>query len=142
MAGPQEAVMQVQLAEGYKVNLDDLKERIRDTMKKAMPDVKLSFEPIELTDKILSQGSPTPIEIALIGKNKKQNQGTRIKVINQLKTVPYLRDVQIAQSFRYPSININIDRVRAAELGVSINDISRTLPLRPLHHVLPKKITG
>jgi multidrug efflux pump subunit AcrB len=41
--------------------------------------------------------------------------------------VPYLRDVQIAQSFRYPSISINIDRVRAAELGVSINDISRTL---------------
>ena len=127
MAGPQEAVMQVSLNENYKVNLDDLKERIRDTMKKALPDVKLTFEPIELTDKILSQGSPTPIEIALTGKNKKQNQAYAYKVINQLKTVPYLRDVQIAQSFRYPSIRINIDRVRAAELGVSVNDISRTL---------------
>src|SRR6202012_3288460 len=102
MAGPQEAVMQVQLAEDYKVNLDELKERIRDTMKKAMPDIKLSFEPIELTDKILSQGSPTPIEIAVTGKNKKQNQAYAYKVINQLKSVPYLRDVQIAQSFRYP----------------------------------------
>ena len=127
MAGPQEAVMQVSLNENYKVNLDDLKERIRDTMKKALPNVKLTFEPIELTDKILSQGSPTPIEVALTGKNKKQNQAYAYKVISQLKTVPYLRDVQIAQSFRYPSISINIDRVRAAELGVSINDISRTL---------------
>jgi len=127
MAGPQESVMQVSLNENYKVNLDELKERIRDTMKKAMPNVKLSFEPIELTDKILSQGSPTPIEIALTGKNKKQNQAYAYKVIDHLKSVPYLRDVQIAQSFRYPSISINIDRVRAAELGVSINDISRTL---------------
>ena len=127
MAGPQESVMQVSLNENYKVNLDELKERIRDTMKKAMPNVKLSFEPIELTDKILSQGSPTPIEIALTGKNKKQNQAYAYKVIDQLKSVPYLRDVQIAQSFRYPSISINIDRVRAAELGVSINEISRTL---------------
>jgi multidrug efflux pump subunit AcrB len=127
MAGPQESVMQISLNENYKVNLDELKERIRDTMKKAMPNVKLSFEPIELTDKILSQGSATPIEIALTGKNKKQNQAYAYKVINQLKSVPYLRDVQIAQSFRYPSIRINIDRVRAAELGVSINDISRTL---------------
>jgi multidrug efflux pump subunit AcrB len=127
MAGPQESVMQVSLNENYKVNLDELKERIRDTMKKAMPNVKLSFEPIELTDKILSQGSSTPIEIALTGKNKKQNQAYAYKVIDQLKSVPYLRDVQIAQSFRYPSISINIDRVRAAELGVSINDISRTL---------------
>lgn len=127
MAGPQESVMQVQLAESYKVNLDELKERIRDAMKKAMPDIKLSFEPIELTDKILSQGSPTPIEVAVTGKNKKQNVDYAYKVINQLKSIPYLRDVQIAQSFRYPAININIDRVRAAELGVSINDISRTL---------------
>ncbi|MBS1523068.1 MAG: efflux RND transporter permease subunit [Bacteroidetes bacterium] len=127
MAGPQEAVMQVSLNENYKVNLDDLKERIRDTMKKALPNVRISFEPIELTDKILSQGSTTPIEVALTGKNKKQNQEYAQKVIKQLKTVPYLRDIQIAQSYKYPSVRINIDRVRAAELGVSINDISRTL---------------
>ena len=44
-----------------------------------------------------------------------------------MDSIPYLRDVQIAQSYKYPSININIDRVRAAELGVSVSDISRTL---------------
>jgi multidrug efflux pump subunit AcrB len=127
MAGPQEAVMQVSLVESYKVNLDDLKERFRAAMKKALPDVQVSFEPIELTDKILSQGSPTPIEVALTGKNKKQNVDYAYKVVKKLDSINYLRDVQIAQSFKYPSISINIDRVRAAELGVSINDISRTL---------------
>jgi len=35
--------------------------------------------------------------------------------------------VQIAQSFQYPAINIDIDRTRAAELGVGVGDISRTL---------------
>ncbi|MDB5144128.1 MAG: Multidrug efflux pump subunit AcrB [Mucilaginibacter sp.] len=127
MAGPQEAVMQVQLAEGYKVNLDDLKERFRNAMKKEMPDIKMSFEPIELTDKILSQGSPTPIEVALTGKNKLQNQEFAAKIVNKLNGINYLRDVQIAQSFKYPAINIDIDRVRAAELGVGVADISRTL---------------
>ena len=127
MAGPQEAVMQVQLAESYKVNLDDLKERFRNAMKKALPDVKISFEPIELTDKILSQGSPTPIEVAFTGKNKKQNVIFADKLIRKLESINYLRDVQIAQSYKYPSIDINIDRTRAAELGVSVNDISRTL---------------
>jgi len=127
MAGPQEAVMQVQLAESYKENLDHLKERFRNAMKKELPGLKISFEPIELTDKILSQGSPTPIEIALTGKNKKQNVLYAGKLIEQLNKISYLRDVQIAQSYKYPSIDINIDRVRAAELGVSINDISRTL---------------
>jgi multidrug efflux pump subunit AcrB len=127
MAGPQEAVMQVSLTEDYKVNLDDLKERFRQAMHKQLPAVKLSFEPIELTDKILSQGSPTPIEVALTGKDKKQNVIYAYKVMKVLDSIKYLRDVQIAQSFKYPSINIDIDRVRAAELGVGVSDISRTL---------------
>jgi multidrug efflux pump subunit AcrB len=127
MAGPQEAVLQVNLVEDYKENLDDLKERFRIAMKKANPSVMLSFEPIELTDKILSQGSPTPIEVAISGKNKKQNIAIAFKVLNKLKKIDYLRDVQIGQSFKYPAININIDRVRAAEQGVTVNDISRSL---------------
>ncbi|MGZ3756732.1 MAG: efflux RND transporter permease subunit [Mucilaginibacter sp.] len=127
MAGPQEAVLQVNLAEDYKVNLDELKERFRHAMKKAQPGIMLSFEPIELTDKILSQGSPTPVEVAIYSKNKKQNIAYAFKVLDKLKKIDYLRDVQIGQSFKYPSININIDRVRAAELGVSVNDVSRSL---------------
>jgi len=127
MAGTQEAVLQVNLAEGYKVNLDELKERFRAGMKKAEPGVLLSFEPIELTDKILSQGSPTPIEVAVSGKDKKQNIVFASKVLDKLNKIPYLRDVQIGQSYKYPTIDIKIDRVRAAELGVTVNDISRSL---------------
>src|ERR1700761_282679 len=127
MAGPQEAVLQVNLVEDYKVNLDDLKERFRHAMKVAEPSVALSFEPIELTDKILSQGSPTPIEVAISGKNKAQNIAFAFKVLDKLKQINYLRDVQIGQSFKYPAININIDRIRAAQQGVSVNDISRSL---------------
>jgi multidrug efflux pump subunit AcrB len=127
MAGSHESVMQVKLVDSYKVDLDDLKERFRVEMKKEMPSVKLSFEPIELTDKILSQGSPTPIEVVIASKNKPQNIQWATKVLARLKQINYLRDVQIGQSFKYPSINIDIDRVRAAELGASINDISRSL---------------
>lgn len=127
MAGPQEAVMQISLTEDYKVNLDDLKEKIRYQVAKQIPGVRLSFEPIELTDKILSQGSPTPIEIALSGKNKKQNQEYAFKILDKLKDIKYLRDAQIGQSFNYPTIDINIDRQRAAQLGVGLNDISRSL---------------
>ncbi len=127
MAGPQEAILQVNLTEDYKVNLDDLKENFRHAMHKEMPDVKLSFEPIELTDKILSQGSPTPIEVQISGKNKKLNVAYADTVIKKLEKISYLRDVQQGQSTNYPSIDINIDRTRAAELGVGVSDISRSL---------------
>jgi multidrug efflux pump subunit AcrB len=127
MAGPQEAVLQVNLAESYKVNLDELKEKFRARMRQVQPSVLMSFEPIELTDKILSQGSPTPVEVTVSGKNKKQNVEYAKKVLDKLKQIPYLRDVQIGQSYRYPAIDINIDRVRAAEQNVSVNEISRSL---------------
>ncbi|MBN8822373.1 MULTISPECIES: efflux RND transporter permease subunit [unclassified Spirosoma] len=127
MAGPQEGVLQVSLNEDYDVDLDELKDKFRASMKQALPDVKLSFEPIELTDKILSQGSPTPIEVKLSGKNKKQNEEYANKVIAKLNKIRYLRDVQIGQATKYPTINVNIDRTRAAQLGTDISAISRSL---------------
>jgi multidrug efflux pump subunit AcrB len=127
MAGTQEAVLQVQLKEGYKTNMEELQERFRERMREAMPDLKLSFEPIQLTDKILSQGSPTPVEVVVSGKNKRQNEEYANKVIAQLNKIPYLRDVQIGQSTKYPELNIDIDRIKAAQLGVDMSDISRSL---------------
>src|ERR1700753_1900330 len=127
MAGPQEAVLQVSLKEDYKVNMDDLKERFRAKVVNDVPELKVSFEPIELTDKILSQGSPTPIEVRLSGKNKKLNEEYAKKVIAKLNEISYLRDVQIGQATHYPAVNINIDRGRAAQLGVNAATVGRSL---------------
>jgi multidrug efflux pump subunit AcrB len=127
LAGPQEAVIQVALKEDYKTNLDKLKDKIREKATSINPQMKLSFEPIELTDKILSQGSPTPIEVRMSGRNKKLNEEYARKVVAELKKISFLRDVQIGQSISYPAVNINIDRVRAAQLGVDMSDVSRSL---------------
>jgi multidrug efflux pump subunit AcrB len=127
MSGPQEAVLQVALKETYKEKLDILKERFRRKMNAEMPDTKLSFEPIELTDKVLSQGSPTPVEVRITGKDKKLNELYADKVIAKLNQITYLRDVQLAQPTKYPTIDIDIDRTRAAQLGVNLSDISRSL---------------
>ena len=126
MAGPHEAVFQISLKD-YHADMDTFKDNLRARIKKVAPNVKTSFEPIELTDKVLSQGSPTPIEIRLAGKDKKRNEEYANKIIAQLKKKDYFRDIQIAQSLHYPALNIDIDRVRASQLGVDMNDISRSL---------------
>lgn len=127
MAGPHEAVVQVAINEGHHVDLEELKDKIRKEAGSIDQNMKLSFEPIELTDKILSQGSPTPVEVRFSGRNKKLNEEYALKMVGELKKINYLRDVQVGQSISYPAININIDRVRAAQLGVDMNDISRSL---------------
>ncbi|MDR6967725.1 multidrug efflux pump subunit AcrB [Flavobacterium arsenatis] len=125
-AGPHEAVFQIGLKD-YHADMEVFKDDFRKRLAKILPDVKVSFEPIELTDKVLSQGSPTPIEIRIAGKNKKLNEEYANKIIAKLNKIDYFRDVQIGQPIKYPSLEINIDRTRAAQLGVDMNDISRSL---------------
>lgn len=125
-AGPHQALMQVALKKAGK-NLEELKDKIRQHIEVTMPELKLSFEPIELTEKILSQGANTPIEIRVSGMMKKMNLMTANKLLAKLKELEYLRDQQIPQSMNYPALEINIDRVRAAQLGLDAQDIARSL---------------
>ncbi|MEN5086206.1 efflux RND transporter permease subunit [Sphingobacterium faecium] len=125
-AGPHEALLQVALKD-FKGNSDVLKDEIRAHLKKTMPELKLSFEPIELTEKILSQGANTAIEIRISGMMKKMNAMAANKLMMKLKELDYLRDIKIPQSMNYPALEINIDRNRAAQLGLDAQDISRSL---------------
>ncbi|HEV7382697.1 MAG TPA: efflux RND transporter permease subunit, partial [Dyadobacter sp.] len=127
-SGPHEAVLQVNLAETYQLaSLDGLKEQIRKAVKKAVPDIELSFEPIELTEKIMSQGASTPIEVVVAGKNIEESEKHARKLIKAMNRIEYLRDVRIKQPLRYPTVKIQIDRQRAAQLGLGVAEISRSL---------------
>jgi multidrug efflux pump subunit AcrB len=125
-AGPHEALMQIALKD-FDGNTNDLKEKIRHHMKAKMPELHFSFEPIELTEKILSQGTNTPIEVRFSGMMKKMNIMYANKLLAKLKEIDYLRDQQIPQSLSYPAFEINIDRLRAAQLGIDAQDIARSL---------------
>ncbi|MDB4923528.1 efflux RND transporter permease subunit [Mucilaginibacter sp.] len=124
MSASNEIVMQVNLSANYKVNIRDVKENLRIALHKAMPDVKLSFEPIDLTSKIMSQGSSTPVEIAVMGKNIKQDKQYADSLITQLQQIPFLRDVQLKEQLNSPAIHINIDRDKVKQMGLMMTDVS------------------
>ncbi|GAB3989799.1 efflux RND transporter permease subunit [Spirosoma daeguense] len=127
-AGPHEAVLQVNLSDDYEVrSLDALKEQIRKRVRQKLPNVRLSFEPIDLTDKIMSQGAQTPIEILVGGKDLSEGQHYANRLLTRLREIPYLRDLRINQPLSYPTIKIEVDRERAAQLGLSTDEIAKSL---------------
>ncbi len=127
-AGPHEADLQVNLAEQYQVkSLDALKEQIRQAVHQHLPDVQLSFEPIELTDKIMSQGAQTPIEILVGGKSLEDGKGYADKLVARLRQIPYLRDIRINQPLSYPTVQVKVDRARAAQFGLTPEGIAKSL---------------
>jgi multidrug efflux pump subunit AcrB len=125
--GTHEAVLQVNLDEDYKVNMDDLKDALRKNIAHAIPEMKISFRPIDMTEKIMSQGANTPIEVQVAGKDMAQIEGYANKVLAKLKQIPYLRDVQINQPLNYPVIAVTLDRLKVSQLGLNVSDIARSV---------------
>jgi multidrug efflux pump subunit AcrB len=126
-SGTHEAVMQIKLDDSYKTNMDDLKDLLRKNIHEKYPHLKLSFEPIELTEKIMAQGAATPIEVRVAGKNFDNIKQYAQRLTGKLEKLPFLRDVQIAQPLAFPVININIDRFRLAQMGLSLQDVARSI---------------
>ncbi|EHQ25032.1 efflux RND transporter permease subunit [Mucilaginibacter paludis] len=125
--GTHEAVLQVNLDEKYHVNMDDLKDALRKNIKKEIPELEISFEPIDMTEKIMSQGASTPIQVQIAGKNMAQISDFSNKVLAKLKNITYLRDVQIDQPQRFPAVSITLDRLKVSQLGLNIKDIARSV---------------
>jgi len=126
-SGTHEAVIQVNLEEGYKIKAETLKETLRTNISAHFPHLKISFEPIELTEKIMAQGASTPVEVRIAGKNMNDIQNYAAKLLIELKKVSYLRDVQIAQPLHFPTINIAVDRQKLALMGLSPDNVSRSI---------------
>ena len=126
-SGTHEAVIQVNLDEDYKVQIEDLKEELRKNILAKHPDLRISFEPIELTDKIMAQGANTPIEVRVAGKNMDDIKEYSARLVRHLRHIPFLRDVQIAQPLNYPTVDIKVDRNKLALMGLSIDDVTRSI---------------
>lgn len=126
-SGPHEATLQVALGEGFAGNMDDLRDKLRHEVHNQLPGVSLSYEPIELTDKIMSQGASTPIEVQVAGKNLTDGQTYARRLLDQLRQISYLRDLRIKQPLNYPTLDIQIDRVKAAQFGLTADDIAKSL---------------
>jgi multidrug efflux pump subunit AcrB len=125
--GPEEAILRVALKEGSKVDIERLKERLRETLAHQMPGVRLSFEPADIVSEVMSFGSPTPVDVSVTGPNLAENRAFAEKIRKELAQVPSLRDLQYGLSLDYPTVEIDLDRERAGLSGVTARDVARSV---------------
>ena len=125
--GPGEGYLAVQLADDADVEVAGLKERLRKALAEEMPEVSISFEPQDIVSRVMSFGSPTPIEVAVSGPDLALSKAHADKLMAELRKVDCLRDLQFAQDLNFPAVNVQIDRERAGLLGVEVEDISLSL---------------
>ncbi|MBI3665374.1 MAG: efflux RND transporter permease subunit [Acidobacteria bacterium] len=126
-SGPHEAVLQVALKPEARVQVEDLKERLRRKLSEALPGTNFSFEAGDIISQVMSFGSPAPIEVTVAGPNLAANRPFAEKIRVELAKIPSLRDLQFGQPLDYPTVNVTVDRERAGQLGLTTADVARSL---------------
>lgn len=126
-SGPHEAVIKVNLKKNSGIRLDHFKEQLRSTIKRKHPSVIVSFEPADLVDQVMSLGTNTPIEVAVQGRDLAQGRAYAEKVKKQLERIPYMRDVQFGLPLDYPSLQIDYDRLRTGQMGLTVDQAAKSV---------------
>ncbi len=125
-SGPQEAIVQVALKPGA-VRDEALRERLREALGRELPGTQVSFEAADIVTQVMSFGSPTPIEIAVQGVSLQNDYAYAQKVQAQLRKLSFLRDLEFAQENNYPTLDINIDRERTGQFGLTMADVAHSV---------------
>jgi len=125
-SGPEEAIVQVQLNPGHELN-EALRESLRNAFKTQMPGLRMSFEAGDIVSQVMSFGSPTPVQVDVQGVNLDQDYAYLAKVEAELHKLDFLRDISIAQTQRYPTAEIKVNRDYAGQFGLTMADVTNSL---------------
>ena len=125
-SGPQEAIIQVAVKPDTPRG-EALREMLRSSLKQALPECQVSFEAGDIVTQVMSFGSPTPVEVAVEGISLQDDYKFARKVRTEMEKLPFLRDLQFAQAADFPTLDINIDRDRAGQFGLTMADVVRSV---------------
>ncbi len=129
-SGSQEAVLQVSInKEEFSTSIEELKENIRKKVKQQFPELQISFEPIELVEKIMSQGTNTPVQIRVAAGQLPMAENFAKKIEAGLQKTDFLRDIRIEEPLHYPTLQIDVDRERASQFGLTMQDVTQVITM-------------
>ncbi len=98
--------------------------RLRQELPQKFPQCTFFFEPADITSQILNFGLPAPIDVQVVGINRAGNLAVAQKLQKEMAKVPGVADVHLHQMTDRPNLNLDVDRIKASELGLTQQDVS------------------
>jgi CzcA family heavy metal efflux pump len=121
--GPSDADIIISLKEDHRPS-EEYIHRLRKELNQDLPGVTFAFLPADIVSQILNFGLPAPIDIQVVGFNINANRDYANRLFELIHKVPGVVDAHIQQAFDYPMQQVNIDRSRAQELGITERDVA------------------
>ena len=117
------AFVQVGLKEGHGTRSEVYMARVKHRMERELPELAAFFSSGSLIDAILNLGKIAPIDVQIAGTDMKAAYQAAVDLSAEFRAIPGVADVFIPQDIDYPALKLDIDRMRAGELGLSEKEV-------------------
>jgi multidrug efflux pump subunit AcrB len=117
------ATVQVALNEEHKIGSYEYMARVKKRLETEYPELTTYFQSGSLVDAVLNLGLPAPIDVQVAGTNMARGFDTAQSIASRIKGLPGVSDVFIPQDLDYPALQLDVNRERASELGLSQKEV-------------------
>lgn len=100
---------------------------LRQELPGRFPGTSFSFLPADITSQILNFGSPAPLDVQVTGRNLANNRAFAEQLLHRIQTIPGVADARIQQPASAPQLNIDIDRSRIGQYGLTARDVTNSV---------------
>ncbi len=122
-SGMHTAFVQVGLKEDHKVDSYTYMGLVRDRIARELPELRTYFQSGGLVDAVLNQGAPAPIDVQVSGADLTAVNGIAQQLASKFRVIPGVSDVYTPQDMDYPALQVNVNRERASQLGLSPKEV-------------------
>jgi CzcA family heavy metal efflux pump len=124
--GPMDADIMIQLKEKHRPTAM-YENRIRQDLAREFPDVTTYFQAADIIAQVLNSGLPAAIDVQVSGANLDSDSRIAHRLVKQMRDIPGVADLRIAEPIDYPAFQVNVDRNKALELGITENQVASSL---------------
>lgn len=122
-SAPHTAFMLVGLKESHKVGSYEYMRRVRERVARELPQLSTYFQSGGLVDAVLNLGLPAPIDVQVVGRNMQQTYAVALEMASQIRQLRGVSDILIPQDIDYPALQLEVNRKKASELGLSQKEV-------------------
>ena len=125
--GPGDADISITIKPGFERETERYVTELRETLPSSFPGATFAFLPADIVSQILNFGLPAPVDVQIFGGNFAANHAYASRLLSKISRVPGVADARIQQAFNNPTLGVEVDRMRAAQVGLKEGDIARSL---------------
>src|ERR1039458_6280064 len=126
--GPGDADILVQLKPGHAPTQNYVRQ-LRARLNREFPGTTFYFLPADIVSQTLNFGLPAPFDVQIVGRNQAATRAIAGQLAERIKKIPGAVDVRVQQPDNWPQFRISVDRSKAAELGLTEQNVANSILL-------------